>query len=678
MPRKKVVAPKSYTKQDLEDALLQIRQNVCSVKKAASNFKIPRSTLIAHLKGWKNRSVTRNKKPGRQVDLSEEVEKTLAEHIRTLNRWGFGLSRKEIIALVASYVKENNIKTRFKDGIPGKDWFIGFCRRNNFSCKKPIKRQTVRTEQTRPEVVYGFFDLYEETVRQLGLLDKPSQIFNLDETSLCSDPSNTKVVSEKNKSVFRHTHGTGRSNTSILFCISANGEKLPPFILYHAKHLWDIWMPDGAYPNTGYAATKSGWMTEVAFCSWFENHFLKYAPKERPLLLIFDGHASHVSVKLIEIAMRENITLLKLPPHTTHFLQPLDSLPFGVFKKSWDEKLCTWQRENYGRPLTKAEFSILVGQVWGDFPERLLRRSFQITGLYDENLPEGPINRKAIRDSMFKPLELEEYFRSQASSSSQNLQTQSSTISSEVPSTDTSVCNTPAKMSPKPMVSNTPVNMSPKPSCSSERLDGAVVVSQTGRSLQDLILAKIGRQAQQSLSKRKRVGTSNFADVLTREDYLNDLKKSKEKKQKTVSKKQLPQSESSSDSEDEVNHEINSSGSDIETLEQLVEQEKEALNEENVYNEIKEMKAGCWVLVNYKTTNKIVKRYIGQVLEVQNLEDSIKVKFVRKKSTYFIWPLSEDIDTVNVNEIYTVLANPTEDKRGRIKFSLSFDGLNVY
>ncbi|KAJ8921656.1 hypothetical protein NQ315_010565 [Exocentrus adspersus] len=63
---------------------------------------------------------------------------------------------------------------------------------------------------------------------------------------------------------------------------------MPPFILYHAKHLWDIWMPDEAFPNTGYAATPHGWMTETAFFNWFKNHFLENCPKERPLLIVLD------------------------------------------------------------------------------------------------------------------------------------------------------------------------------------------------------------------------------------------------------------------------------------------------------------------------------------------------------------------------------------------------------
>lgn len=71
------------------------------------------------------------------------------------------MQRKEILVLDGKYVQENNIKTRFKNGIPRKDWFIGNCKRYGISCKKKhtSKRQRVRTESTTSDIIYGFFDL---------------------------------------------------------------------------------------------------------------------------------------------------------------------------------------------------------------------------------------------------------------------------------------------------------------------------------------------------------------------------------------------------------------------------------------------------------------------------------------------------------------------------------------
>lgn len=218
---------KSYGRADIEAAKSLI-ENGWTVKRAAAAYKIPRTTLILHLKGWKNRNQTENKNVGRPVEMKEVDERHLAVCLQTMNKWGFGLSRKEVLSLVETCLIENKIKTRFVNNRPGKDWFIGFCKRWNFSCKKPTKRQSIRTEQISPDIIYGFFDLLEETIQNLSLGDKPSRIFNLDETFICHDPNTSKVVATKNKAVFRTTQGTGRANTSVLSCIAADGKKMPP------------------------------------------------------------------------------------------------------------------------------------------------------------------------------------------------------------------------------------------------------------------------------------------------------------------------------------------------------------------------------------------------------------------------------------------------------------------
>src|ERR1700728_4644677 len=46
-------------------------------------------------------------------------------------------------------------------------------------------------------------------------------------------------------------------------------------------------------------------------------------------MLLFDGHASHVSIQAIKFALEKKIILLCLPPHTTHLLHPLDVGLFG-------------------------------------------------------------------------------------------------------------------------------------------------------------------------------------------------------------------------------------------------------------------------------------------------------------------------------------------------------------
>ena len=54
---------------------------------------------------------------------------------------------------------------------------------------------------------------------------------------------------------------------------------------------------------------------------WFD-FFISNIPPIRPVLLIQDGHASDISIDLIEKARANDIHLLCLPAHTTHILQP--------------------------------------------------------------------------------------------------------------------------------------------------------------------------------------------------------------------------------------------------------------------------------------------------------------------------------------------------------------------
>ena len=47
----------------------------------------------------------------------------------------------------------------------------------------------------------------------------------------------------------------------------------------------------------------------------------------------------HVSIQVIEKAIDEDVNILKLPPHVTDKLQPLDVACFGPLKRAWEKPL---------------------------------------------------------------------------------------------------------------------------------------------------------------------------------------------------------------------------------------------------------------------------------------------------------------------------------------------------
>ncbi|KAJ8962892.1 hypothetical protein NQ318_001302 [Aromia moschata] len=80
-----------------------------------------------------------------------------------------------------------------------------------------------------------------------------------------------------------------------------------------------------------------------------------WASQEDPVLLILDGHLSHTKNIDVILKARENfVTLLCLPPYTTHKLQPLDVGVMFPFNAYMDQALETWMNNHPGRTVTAA------------------------------------------------------------------------------------------------------------------------------------------------------------------------------------------------------------------------------------------------------------------------------------------------------------------------------------
>ncbi|KAI4460719.1 hypothetical protein MML48_5g00012124 [Holotrichia oblita] len=250
---------------------------------------------------------------------------------------------------------------------------------------------------------------YVRTVKELGLEEKPSQIWNLDESSFCSDPSKTKIVGQRGHPSSRTTSGPGKQNTTVLMCCNAIGEKGPLLIIFKGKNVWDQWIvpPGTEFPNTTYAATSNGWMESTVFKNYFEKSFIKQLPEDRPVLVIYDGHTTQLSVDIIKTAIENQITILKLPPHTSHLLQPLNLSVFKSLKTRWDAKLVEWQRKKVGVKIPKSMFSKLIGELWTDTKPEIITNGFIKADIC-------PINRNVIPVELFDPAALQRWKSFQA------------------------------------------------------------------------------------------------------------------------------------------------------------------------------------------------------------------------------------------------------------------------
>ena len=117
---------------------------------SARHYDIQKPTLFRHVNGL---SGVKSNSRGRSIAIPFEVESKMAPNIKIMEKWGYGLSKKEIIFAMEQYLKMNSIKTPFKDNIPGKYYFINFTRRHDLSHKKPQSVEVPRKRAVDPFVI---------------------------------------------------------------------------------------------------------------------------------------------------------------------------------------------------------------------------------------------------------------------------------------------------------------------------------------------------------------------------------------------------------------------------------------------------------------------------------------------------------------------------------------------
>jgi len=149
-----------------------------------------------------------------------------------------------------------------------------------------------------------------------------------------------------------------KTATSHMFCGNAEGEVIPPYIVYKAESMWTIWTANGP-SGTRYNHSKSGWFDA------FRNLLLPRLKKSHPgkNVLIGDNLSSHINLNVLELCKQNDVCFVALLPNSTHLTQPLDVAYFCPMKMAWRKILTDWRMKGKGRKapsLPKDEFPKLL------------------------------------------------------------------------------------------------------------------------------------------------------------------------------------------------------------------------------------------------------------------------------------------------------------------------------
>ncbi|KAJ8868208.1 hypothetical protein PR048_032017 [Dryococelus australis] len=280
-----------------EEAVEEIKNGTRKLREAAIFYKIDKSLLSRRILG-KNTGQRGRKTP---LTLTQE----LFEHLKVMAKWGFALTKTDVLYVVADFVSENEIKVPFK----------------NF----------LRQEQK----------------------------------------------------VHRNILGSGRENTSVLACVPAAGQVLPPLVIFLSANLWTSWtgkkdIPAGQdlpplviflsanlwtswtgkkdIPGTYYANTESGFITASVFGD--------YVRKYKCIGMCSCSRTSSASIGYIFVSKPVDILdgVLACVPAAGQDLPPLVIFLSANLWTSW-----TGKKDIPGTYYANTESGFITASVFGDY-----------------------------------------------------------------------------------------------------------------------------------------------------------------------------------------------------------------------------------------------------------------------------------------------------------------------
>lgn len=396
---KRISNRNSWSEESMARALEAVGDGSLGFLSAAKTFGVPKSTLERRFKNANKIAKGTSKKLGsRRLTFPIELEQKLVEYTKKMEMMLYGLTTRTIRSLAFQLAEINNIEHNFNKNsqLAGWHWLRSFLQRNKLSLRLPEATSAARARGFNKQAVASFFDILEPLQDKMKF--PPNRVFNVDETGLTTVQGRpSKVVALRGrKQVGTLTSAEHGELSTAVICMSASGVFIPPMIIFPRVHMQQHFM-HGVPPGTLGAAHKSGWMQTDLFSKWFD-HFLVHsqASKDNPALLILDGHKTHTqNIAVIEKARENGVTILCLPPHCSHRMQPLDVSFMAPLTTFYTEQVEVWLRQNPGKCVTLSQIGSLFGQAYlqASTPLNAIN-GFRKTGTY-------PVNRTVFTDDMF-------------------------------------------------------------------------------------------------------------------------------------------------------------------------------------------------------------------------------------------------------------------------------------
>ena len=223
-----------WSKESMAAALQDVKDGM-GVREASRLYNLPFETLRRRVA----EKVDLECRPGPPTVLTKQEETELASYCVKMSDTGFGLSRTDVMVVAFKIVEASGRKHPFTDGAAGRAWFDGFRSRHpRLTLRSTESLSRARASSSNSEIISDFFAKLGAVCAKLNLLNKPMNIFNMDETGVSVVHKGEKVVTEMGrKNVWALTSGEKGKTHTILTCVSASGFVLAPFLIYPRQRI---------------------------------------------------------------------------------------------------------------------------------------------------------------------------------------------------------------------------------------------------------------------------------------------------------------------------------------------------------------------------------------------------------------------------------------------------------
>lgn len=213
------------------------------------------------------------------------------------------------------------------------------------------------------------------------------QIGNMDEVSISFDMPSGFTVERKGSSDVRiTTTGSERCNFTVVLCVTANGGKCKPLVIFKRKTV-----PKGVFPRgVIVAANEKGWVDADMVSYWLENIWCKrrnsfFCQKS---VLIYDSARPHITEEVKKKVKRYS-QLVVIPGGLTSKLQPLDLSVNRSFKSKMRDKWEEWMVNGYhsftnSGAIKKASYIEIcqwIDECWSEVTADCIKNGFKAANI---------------------------------------------------------------------------------------------------------------------------------------------------------------------------------------------------------------------------------------------------------------------------------------------------------